>query len=89
MRRRITIKGFVQGVGFRHFTVKTAKMLGVKGFVKNQMDGTVYVEAQSDSNTLKMFILNLWEGPSSSDVSDIIETEMIDVPGEAVFRVSF
>lgn len=89
MRRRITIKGFVQGVGFRHFTVKTAKMLGVKGFVKNQTDGTVYVEAQSDGSTLNTFILNLWEGPSSSEVSDIIEAEMVEVSGESGFRVSF
>ena len=42
---QLTISGQVQGVGFRWGTLQLAKQLGITGFVRNQADGTVYVEA--------------------------------------------
>ena len=44
----ITVKGRVQGVGFRFSTVREAEELGIKGFVENRMDGSVYIEAEGE-----------------------------------------
>jgi acylphosphatase len=42
----IKITGKVQGVFFRASTKAVADQIGVKGFVKNEKDGSVYVEAE-------------------------------------------
>ena len=43
MRRcvKITIKGTVQGVGYRHFIQKHAEKLSLEGSIQNEEDGTV------------------------------------------------
>ena len=58
MRKRlnITVHGLVQGVAFRYYTVEKALQLGVKGFVKNQPDGTVYIEAEGEDRELRDFV---------------------------------
>lgn len=43
--RRLTVRGRVQGVGFRAWTVREAKALGLDGWVRNRRDGTVEVLA--------------------------------------------
>jgi len=45
-RAHIFISGFVQGVGFRFFTILHARKLGAFGFVKNLRDGGVEVVAR-------------------------------------------
>ncbi|MDG1850558.1 MAG: acylphosphatase, partial [Gammaproteobacteria bacterium] len=42
----VTVSGRVQGVYFRATTKEVADTLGVTGFVKNQADGSVYLEAE-------------------------------------------
>ncbi len=41
MRKRITFKGKVQGVGFRITTFTIARKLGIRGWVRNNSDGSV------------------------------------------------
>jgi len=88
MRRKLVIKGIVQGVGFRYFTSKTAKRFGITGFVRNQPDGSVYVEAQSARRTLDSFVEYLREGPTASTVNEIIETSIQEEPVENDFRIA-
>jgi acylphosphatase len=38
---RLTISGEVQGIGYRAWAVRTATELGLRGWVRNRMDGTV------------------------------------------------
>jgi len=52
---RLTIYGKVQGVGFRFYTKKKANELNISGWVKNQADGTVYVEAEGEQQNLETF----------------------------------
>ncbi len=54
MAVRIKIKGIVQGVGFRPFVYRTAKKLGIKGFVCNTTDGVV-IEAEGEGEALDIF----------------------------------
>ncbi|MCC5894585.1 MAG: acylphosphatase [Alkalibacterium sp.] len=72
---RATISGRVQGVGFRFTTKQAADELGVGGIVRNESDGTVYVEAVGDAQNLSRFIEALKKGPSpSSDVDKVVIT---------------
>lgn len=58
MRRRLTLRifGEVQGVGFRLRTLEVARALGLKGFVRNEPDGTVSIEACGEEERLGALI---------------------------------
>lgn len=60
---RINVKGRVQGVGFRYSAVREAKRRGITGFVKNQYDGSVYIEAEGTSEQLLDFVMWCQKGP--------------------------
>ena len=89
MRKLITIRGLVQGVGFRHFTNKTANFLNISGFVKNLPNGNVEIEAQSTKEILEQFIKELWIGSSYSNVKDISTSDIPEVITDSNFRVSY
>lgn len=67
----ITVRGKVQGVGFRYSTLKKAHELGISGFVKNRSDGSVYLEAEGESEILDQFIDWLNKGPAWAMVENI------------------
>ena len=48
MHYKITVKGLVQGVFFRASTQEKAEELDLVGFVQNELNGDVYLEAQGD-----------------------------------------
>ena len=70
---QLTISGQVQGVGFRWGTLQLAKQLGITGFVRNQADGTVYVEAQGPAKKVAAFIRALAAGLTPYAVVDQIK----------------
>lgn len=61
---KATVTGTVQGVGFRFSTKQAAMEEGVAGIVKNEPDGSVYVEANGDKTSIENFIERLRKGPS-------------------------
>lgn len=67
----INIKGRVQGVGFRYFTAKRARSLGLSGYAKNLTDGSVEVLTQGAEVKIKQLISMLELGPQSAKVSDV------------------
>jgi acylphosphatase len=71
--RNYTIRGRVQGVGYRYFTQRIALRLGVRGWVRNLPNGDVEVHAEADSATLADFRRELERGPSSSGVDEVTE----------------
>ncbi|MCK4236152.1 MAG: acylphosphatase [Candidatus Krumholzibacteria bacterium] len=75
VRVRIVVKGVVQGVGFRYFTLDLARRLGLSGFVKNKVDGTVEVEAEGKEVVIKTLIEDLRLGPRSAHITGVdVET---------------
>ena len=60
----LNVYGKVQGVGFRFYTQKKAAELDISGYVKNMPDGSVYIEAEGESNQLEIFINWCETGPS-------------------------
>ena len=71
MRVHVIVEGRVQGVGFRAFVVDQANRLGVKGWVRNQWNGTVEVVAEGDHAVLEKMIVALREGPRASYVKNL------------------
>ncbi|MFP4555582.1 MAG: acylphosphatase [Bacteroidales bacterium] len=65
----INLYGKVQQVGFRYFVFKLASEVGVKGFVKNMPDGSVYVEAEGDPHQVDVFVEHCKIGPPHSQVT--------------------
>ncbi len=72
MRRvRAVIEGRVHGVGFRWFAVQNAVRLNLKGWVRNNIDGSVEAVAEGEEPSMREFIAILKRGPSFADVTDI------------------
>ena len=71
VHKNIKITGIVQGVYFRATTWDKARELGVKGFVRNQADGSVYIEAEGDEAVLKKFIDWCHSGPAAARVDQV------------------
>lgn len=71
MHLNIKIFGRVQGVFFRYFSQLKAKELGITGFVRNEADGTVYIEAEGEKKALEQFLKWCENGPQSAKVEKI------------------
>lgn len=67
----ITVSGQVQGVFYRASTKAVADQLGVKGVVRNEADGSVFIEAEADDMTLDMFLDWCKEGPEHANVISV------------------
>lgn len=73
-QKRMTarVAGRVQMVMFRDFAQRKARGLGLKGFVKNDSDGSVEIVAEGDEDALSRFVELLREGPLFGKVENII-----------------
>ena len=67
----IRVTGRVQGVWFRKYAQDTATKIGVKGFVINDLNGLVYIEAEGSKLQLEEFVDKLKTGSPLSRVSDV------------------
>ncbi len=72
---RVKVTGRVQNVGFRYFAVREAQKEGVKGFVRNEPDGSVYIEAEGEEETVNRFLMSMNRGPSWGRVDRMTVTE--------------
>lgn len=72
----ITLSGRVQNVGFRYSAMQKADEYNIKGFVRNKPDGTVYIEAEGNSEDLQKFIEWCKEGPVTAVVENMNKQEM-------------
>ena len=70
-RIEILITGKVQGVGFRYFVKYNADTLGIRGYVINQNDGSVYATAQGKVSALNKLLKSCYEGPEGAFVKNI------------------
>ncbi len=52
----ILVQGQVQGVGYRYFASKTARILSIAGWVKNLPTGEVELEAEGDDAAIKAYL---------------------------------
>ncbi|MCK4694232.1 MAG: acylphosphatase [Candidatus Cloacimonetes bacterium] len=72
----ILVSGRVQGVGYRYFVLRKAKLHKINGYVKNLYDGRVKILATGDDTALKEFRNELENGPFMSYTSNIDITDI-------------
>jgi len=82
----IKIYGKVQGVFFRSYAKNEAEELSVKGFVKNEIDGSVYMESEGERPDLEEFIERLRRPPKSAKV-ERVDVEEGEIKGYNGFDV--
>ena len=68
--KHLTIRGRVQGVGFRHFMNRTARELHVTGWVRNRGDGSVEAVIAGMPDAVHMMIERARRGPPHAMVTD-------------------
>ncbi|EAZ36558.1 hypothetical protein OsJ_20896 [Oryza sativa Japonica Group] len=85
---RVVVKGRVQGVFFRDWTVETARALGLAGWVRNRRDGTVEALLSGDPARVdEMVSRHLPVGPRAAAVTAVLPSPADPVdPAEGFTR---
>lgn len=73
-RLHATVKGMVQGVGFRYWTRGEADRLGLVGSAGNQLDGTVEIVAEGNLDDVEKFLRWLQSGKTPGRVEGVEAT---------------
>ncbi len=84
---KLHIHGRVHGVFFRDSACKKAGELGLSGFVRNDPDGAVYIEAEGEDGSLGEFISWCKDGPPMAKVSEVEIEEDSELVGFRGFKI--
>jgi acylphosphatase len=87
IRRRVVVRGDVQGVFFRDSTREEAEARGVSGSVTNRSDGAVEAVFEGSPEAVEAMIAFCREGPSRAQVEDVEVTEEQPEGSGGGFRV--
>lgn len=71
---RVHIRGRVQGVGYRAWTVREANMRNLSGWVRNRADGSVEAVFEGEDATVKAMVGACRRGPRMAAVSSVETT---------------
>jgi acylphosphatase len=71
IHKNIQIFGRVQGVGFRYSARLAARNYGIKGFVRNMSDGSVYLEVEGSEDNVEKFINWCRVGPDFAYIDHV------------------
>lgn len=86
-RRAITIRGIVQGVGFRPCVYHLALRLQLAGYVRNE-SGSVFMEIEGEAQKLDQFLRELAANPPALAQIEQISWERQSPLGERDFRIA-
>ena len=67
----IVVYGKVQGVFFRASTREQAQQLDIRGWVKNEADGSVRIEAEGEAAALQRLVAWCHQGPPPAQVTTV------------------
>jgi acylphosphatase len=70
--RRIIVRGKVQGVFYRNWTMDTARRLRVNGWVRNLRSGEVEILAMGSDEAIEDLIQQCWKGPFGAVVEEVV-----------------
>lgn len=85
-RLRITIRGAVQGVGFRPFVYRLATDMSLAGWVKNSPQG-VFIEVEGPKESLDTFLLRLEREKPRLSFIQSLEYSLLEPTGYASFEI--
>ncbi len=85
-RLKITIRGAVQGVGFRPFIFRLANELNLKGFVLNSSKG-IFIEVEGQTDKLKEFIIRIEKEKPPISIIQSFEYSFLDAVGYDEFII--
>jgi hydrogenase maturation protein HypF len=85
-RARVTIRGAVQGVGFRPFVYRLARALELKGWVSNSSQG-VFIEIEGTGETVRRFLLRLEKERPPRAIIQSLEFSFLDPVGFESFDI--
>jgi len=71
VRKRVTVRGRVQGVFFRDTTRRMAESRGVTGWIRNNPDGSVEAAFEGPDDAVDAMVLFAREGPRGATVEDV------------------
>jgi len=74
VRRRVVVRGNVQGVFFRDSARREASSRGVAGWVTNRPDGAVEAVFEGDADAVQALVDWCARGPRGADVDSVDET---------------
>ena len=86
IRRSYVFYGNVQGVGFRYYARQAAESLRVTGWIENEYDGTVSMEAQGLEEELDRMIVMIQSG-RYIEITDMNVKSIPVIPDERSFHV--
>jgi acylphosphatase len=87
MRLHAVVQGRVQGVGFRWFVREAAIRLDLAGWVRNDPNGSVVVEAEGSTESIDAFRRELERGPRGALVESLQEHPSTDAPLQRPFTI--
>ncbi len=82
----VIVRGLVQGVSFRAWTIGQAERSGVDGWVRNREDGGLEAILAGDPDAVRGIVEAFQVGPEAAVVTDVIELPTDDDPGPG-FRI--
>jgi len=83
--RRVTIRGHVQGVGFRAWTEHEARRRALEGWVRNRRDGSVEAVISGADDKVNEMLAYFWQGPGNSRV-ERVDSQPAPAPMQLGFR---
>jgi acylphosphatase len=86
-RKRVVVRGRVQGVFFRDSTRRQAEAHGVAGWVRNRSDGAVEAAFEGEPDAVRAMLDFVREGPPGAFVEDV-EVSEEQPQGASGFRVA-
>lgn len=84
----VHITGRVQGVGYRDWTRHEARRLGLRGWVRNEADGSVRALIVGPKPAVGRMVERFWKGPQFASVSSVetVSAEVKELPPD--FRIT-
>jgi acylphosphatase len=86
IRKRLVVRGHVQGVFFRETTRREAERRGVTGWVRNQPDGSVEAVLEGEAEAVERVMERCRSGPPGARV-DAVDVEDEAPEGLGAFEV--
>jgi acylphosphatase len=90
IRRRVAVRGHVQGVFFRETTRRRALAEGLTGWVRNQPDGSVEAVFEGERESVERLVAFVREGPRGARVDwvDVVSDEPEGLDGFEIRRAA-